>query len=93
MIEDVDIASVYAMISFIPVPKETYEAMCFQLSQKDKEIARLKNRNKPMSPASNNPLDYPEQNKTYYCGDCGKKIAKNDKYCRECGREVWWKGR
>ena len=92
MIEDVDIKSVYEMISFIPVPKETYEAMCFQLSEKSREIARLKNMNKPMTPAQNNPLSYPKQNKTYYCGDCGKKIAKGDKYCRECGRAVWWGG-
>lgn len=91
MNKDVDIQSVYEMISFIPVPKETFEAMCFQIAFKEEEIKKLKNQNKPMIPASNNPLDYPKQNKTYYCGDCGKRIAKGDKYCRDCGRAVYWK--
>lgn len=43
MKEDVDIQSVYEMIPFIPVPKETFEAMCFQIAFKEEEIKRLKN--------------------------------------------------
>lgn len=82
--------SVYDMIDFIPVPKNTYEAILFQIEHKDEEIRRLQNRNKPMIPCSSNPLDYPKQNKIYWCGDCNERISKGDKFCRHCGRAVKW---
>lgn len=91
MKEDVDVNVIYDMISIIPVPKETFEAMCFQMAQKEKEIRRLKAQNVPIEPFVSEAYSYPKQNKTYYCGDCGKRIAKGDKYCRDCGRAVCWK--
>ena len=33
---------------------------------------------------------YSKRDRTYICGDCGRKIANGDRFCRMCGRENTW---
>ncbi|MBP5475461.1 MAG: zinc ribbon domain-containing protein [Methanomicrobium sp.] len=86
----IDALCIYNELSFIPVPKDVYEGMRLRLERKDEEIRRLRDLNKPTRPFENAPLDYPKQNKTYNCGQCGSRIRKGAKYCSECGRAVYW---
>lgn len=85
------IREIYEKITFIPVPKETFETMLKTIDDQQKQIAKLSSMNIPIEPFCFPPCDYPKLNRTYSCGDCGKKIAKGDMYCRTCGRKVFWK--
>lgn len=86
----IDALCIYENLPFVPMQKDTYEAMLFQLDKKNQEIEILRNKNKPMRPFESVPECYPKQNKTYNCGQCGSRIRKGAKYCSECGRAVYW---